>query len=221
MCGRFVIKTDLEYIQQAFHIDLVNTQVRPSYNVAPSQPVVTIVQRDGARVLDAMQWGFQPSWAKDKGMRPMINARAETVATNGLFKQAFQSRRCLIVGDGFYEWQQLGKGKVPMFIRLKSDEPFGFAGIYTISKSQTESPLVTCAIITTEPNELMRFIHNRMPVILPPKVHDRWLDPSNQDVEKLAALLKPYPASQMRAWEVSKQVNKPENNSPDLIQPLA
>jgi putative SOS response-associated peptidase YedK len=221
MCGRFIIKTDLEHIQLAFNIDQANTGIKPSYNVAPSQLVVTVVQRDDARMLDAMQWGFQPSWAKDKGIRPMINARAETVSTNGLFKHAFQSRRCLIVGDGFYEWQKTGKVKTPMFIRLKSDEPFGFAGIYTVSKSETESPLVTCAIITTEPNELMRSIHNRMPVILPPKAYDRWLDPSNQDIEKLAALLKPYPASQMQAWEVTKQVNKPENNSPDLIQRLA
>ena len=221
MCGRFIIKAELEDIQLAFNIDQVHTEVKPSYNVAPSQLVVTVVQRDNARQLNAMEWGFQPSWAKDKGIRPMINARAETVATNGLFKRAFQSQRCLLVGDGFYEWQKTGEGKVPMFIRLKSDGPFGFAGIYTVSKSETESPLITCAIITTEPNELMRSIHNRMPVILPPKAYASWLDPANQNVEKLAALLMPYPASQMRAWEVTKQVNKPENNSPELIQPLA
>jgi len=221
MCGRFVIKTDLAYIQQAFNIDQVNSDVKPSYNVAPSQTVITVVQRENARVLDAMQWGFQPGWAKDKGIRPMINARAETVATSGLFKHAFQAQRCLIVADGFYEWQQVGKGKIPMFVRLKSDEPFGFAGIYSVSKSETEAPVVTCAIITTEPNELMRSIHNRMPVILPSKAYARWLDPSNQDAEKLTALLKSYPASQMQAWAVSKRVNKPENNSPELIQPVA
>ena len=221
MCGRFTLYLDAEHLQLAFPIDQVMMEVKPRYNIAPGTPVVTIAQREGKNTLDQMEWGFLPGWAKEKGMKPMINARAEGLAAKAMFKRAFQTSRCLIPGDGFYEWQRAGQTKIPMFIHLKSGAPFGFAGIYTVSKSDDGSPIATCAIITTTPNELMQPIHNRMPVILPKKAYKVWLDPTNQNVETLAALLQPYPAKEMEAWQVSRLVNTPQNDSPELIQPVA
>jgi putative SOS response-associated peptidase YedK len=221
MCGRFTLRTDIEHLQLAFPIDHVDTEVRPRYNVAPSTPVATIIQRGGKNVLDLMEWGFLPGWAKEKGMKPMINVRAEGIAVKSMFKRAFQVSRCLILGDGFFEWQREGKQKIPLFIHLQSDKPFGLAGIYTVSKAVDGSPIATCAIITTTPNELLKPIHNRMPVILPRDAYEVWLDPKDQEVEKLAALLRPYPAGEMEAWEVSKLVNKPHNDSPEVIQRVA
>ena len=221
MCGRFTLFLDKEQLQLTFPIDHVNAEVKPRYNIAPSTPVATVAQREGKNELDVMEWGFFPGWAKEKGMTPMINARAEGIAAKAMFKRSFQTSRCLIPADGFYEWQRAGNQEIPMFIHLKSGEPFGFAGIYTVSKSNEGSPIVTCAIITTTPNELMQPIHNRMPVILPKEAYADWLDPAKQDVEALAAMLQPYPAQEMEAWEVSRRVNRPENDSADLIQPVA
>ncbi len=221
MCGRFILIRDPEHLQQELPIDQVKAGVTPRYNIAPSTPVATVVQREGKNELDLMEWGFLPGWAREKGMKPMINARAEGIATKGMFKRAFQTSRCLIAGDGFYEWQRAGNQKIPMFIHLKSGKPFGFAGIYIISKSDDGLPIATCAIITTTPNELMQPIHNRMPVILPQKAYAAWLDPANQNVDALVALLQPYPAKEMEAWQVSRLVNKPENDSPELIQRVA
>lgn len=221
MCGRFTLFLDPGHLQLAFPIDNVKASVTPRYNIAPSTTVATVVQHESKNELDAMEWGFLPGWAREKGIKPMINARAEGIATKAMFKRAFQTSRCLIAADGFYEWQRAGNQKIPMFIHLKSGEPFAFAGIYTISKSDDGSPITTCAIITTTPNELMQPIHNRMPVILPPKVYAGWLDSSNQDVEELMALLRPYPAKEMEAWQVSRLVNRPENDSPELIQRVA
>lgn len=221
MCGRFILSLDAEHLQLAFPIDQVKAEVKPRYNVAPGTPVATIAYHGGKNELDLMEWGFLPGWARDKGMKPMINARAEGIAAKAMFKRAFQTSRCVIPGNGFYEWQRASDQKIPMFIHLKSGEPFGFAGIYMVSKSEAGLPSATCAIITTTPNELMQPIHNRMPVILPKKAYEVWLDPANQEVEALSVLLQPYPAKEMEAWEVSKLVNRPQNDSPELIQPVA
>jgi putative SOS response-associated peptidase YedK len=221
MCGRFVIKTDLAHIQQVFDIDKVNTEVRPSYNVTPTQPVVTVVQRDGERWLEPMRWGLIPVWAKDESLGSrMINARAESVAEKNSFKRPLKSQRCLIVADGFYEWNKFGTRKTPLFIRLKSNEPFAFAGLYDVWRPKDRESIVSCAIITTTPNELMGRIHDRMPVILPKRAYADWLDPSHQDVQELTSLLKPYLARELEVYEVSRLVNSPKNNAPELIQPV-
>lgn len=129
MCGRFIIKSDLEHIQLAFQIDQVNAVIQPSYNVAPTQLVATVIQRDGKNTLESMRWGLIPAWAKDVSVgAKMINARAETIAEKASFKRPLKSRRCLIVADGFYEWQKVGAKKIPMFIRLENEKPFGLAG---------------------------------------------------------------------------------------------
>lgn len=221
MCGRFIVKSDLEHIQLAFHIEQVNAPVHASYNIAPTQTVATVVQRAGKNNLEAMRWGLIPAWAKDMAMgAKMINARAETVAEKASFKRPLKSQRCLIVADGFYEWSRQGAQKIPMFIRLKDEQPFAFAGLYDAWKSSADETITSCAIITTTPNELMAPIHNRMPVILPPTAYAQWLDPANQNLDELTVLLRPYPAEHMLAYPVSLVVNSPRNNSADLIRPV-
>lgn len=221
MCGRFVIKADPDQIQAAFKLEEVTTPIEPNYNVAPTQTVVTVVQRDGRNVLEAMRWGLIPVWAKEMGIgAKMINARAETVTDKPTFKRPLKSQRCLIVADGFYEWPKKGKSKDPVFIHCKAKGPFGFAGLYDTWKSQDGERLTSCTIITTSANELMKPIHDRMPVILPKTAYKRWLDPSNQDLDELVELLQPYPANKMLAYRVSTLVNSTRNNSPDLIRPV-
>jgi putative SOS response-associated peptidase YedK len=153
----------------------------------------------------------------------MINARAETLQEKPAFRTAFRRRRCLILADGFYEWQaQPGKkSKIPMYIKLKSGQPFAFAGLWENWSSPDGSEILSCTIITTEPNSLLREIHNRMPVILPPDSYPLWLDPGEPDSGRLAALLKPYAPADMTAYPVSTQVNSPANESPDLVLPVA
>lgn len=222
MCGRFIILSDLEHVQLALPIDQVNGEVKPSYNIAPTQSVATVVRRDGKNILEAMRWGLIPVWAKDASIgAKMINARAETLAEKASFKRPLKSQRCLIVADGFFEWQKTGAQKIPMFIRLRDKKPFGFAGLYDVWKSPEGQSLTTCTIITTTPNELMATIHDRMPVILPPQAYARWLDPANQDLGELQKLLQPYPAEEMTAYPVSTAVNSPRNNSAELIRPVA
>ena len=221
MCGRFIIKSDHDQIQLAFNIDQVEAQVQPSYNIAPTQSIVTVAQHDGQNVLENMRWGLIPVWAKDMSIgSKMINARVESVAEKASFKRPLKSRRCLIVADGFYEWQKEGAKKIPMFIHLKSQKPFAFAGLYDVWKSPDGDWITSCAIITTRPNELMETIHNRMPVILPKTAYKSWLDAANQDLDELVALLQPYPADKMLAYPVSPLVNSPRNNSPECIQAI-
>ncbi len=219
MCGRFILDSDIREIQRTFHFQLTETAVQPSYNVAPTQPVLTVVQRDGQRVLTAMRWGLIPVWAKDMRIgSKMINARAETVAEKPTFKRLLKSRRCLIVADGFYEWQKDGARKVPMFISVKPKHPMGFAGLYDMWTSPEGERITSCAIVTTGANDMMRSIHQRMPVILPKSAYRRWLDPSNQDLEKLSELLLPY-SGKMQAYAVSTLVNAVGHNSPENIHP--
>ncbi len=219
MCGRFIIEADADAIRQAFKLDSVNLPVQPSYNIAPTHNVATVVQRDGKNVLESMRWGLIPVWAKDMSMGArMINARAETIAEKASFKRPLKKQRCLIVADGFYEWRRDGASKIPMFIRCKTKGPFAFAGLYDTWKSSDGQAITSCAIITTGANELMQAIHDRMPVILPKKAYKFWLDPANQDLGELAALLQPYPADKMTAYPVAPLVNSIRNNSLANIQ---
>ena len=220
MCGRFTLHTDLSQIQKAFQLDHVALEPEPSYNVAPTQSVVTVVQQEGHNVLARMRWGLVPSWAKDLSIgSKMINARAETLAEKPAFKRLLKSRRCLVVADGFYEWRKSGTQKIPMYIRLKSGGPFGFAGLYDTWRSTDAETIVSCTIITSEPNDLVAPIHDRMPMILPKKAYAAWLDPANNDPVALLPLLTPYPQRDMEAFAVSRLVNSPANNSPQCIVP--
>ncbi|MCA1552925.1 MAG: SOS response-associated peptidase [Chloroflexi bacterium] len=222
MCGRFTLHTSLKQIEQTFHVEPSAVNLPPNYNVSPTQDVLTVVQRDGVNHLEAMRWGLIPFWAKDHkiGAR-MINARAETVSSSAAFKRPLKSQRCLVVADGFYEWRKQGTKKIPMFIRLKSHAPFGFAGLYDTWKAPSGEPVVSCTIITTDANPLVAPIHNRMPVIIPQSEHTLWLDPDNADLNELSLLLQPYSEQELEAYEVSPMVNKTSNNASECIAPLA
>lgn len=194
-------------------------ELAPNYNVSPTQ-TAWVARCDQQKTwLEPVMWGLVPRWAKDpgQGMRP-VNARAETVATSKLFAPLMRRRRCLVPCDGFYEWQQTPAGKQPFMIRLKSDAPFFFAGLYDIWHEGEPDQLATFTIITGEPNALVAPIHNRMPVIPRPADYRRWLDPGITDPGALADILKPYPDSEMTAYPISKRVNSPRNNSPEIIE---
>ena len=220
MCGRFTRTQSIPTLAKEFGIVEVNSDLRPSYNIAPTQEVAVIVTA-GVKTLVPVRWGLVPSWAKDVSVgSKMINARAETVSEKPAYRNAFKKRRCLVVADGFYEWQSIAGAKRPIHIRFKSGKPFGFAGLYETWNSPEGEEITTCTIITTEANELMRPIHERMPVIIPKEKEDLWLDPKTEEQALLLGLLKPYPADQMEAYPVSKKVNSPRNNSPDCLTRL-
>jgi putative SOS response-associated peptidase YedK len=220
MCGRFTRSQSIETVAETFQVEQISFDLGPSYNIAPTQKVAVVIT-DGIRQLVPVRWGLVPSWAKDPSIgSKMINARAETVTEKASYRNAFKKRRCLVVADGFYEWQNTGDAKRPMYIRLKSGKPFGFAGLYEVWKSPEGKELTTCTIITTEANELMKPIHERMPVIIPAEHLDKWLDPAIEGKEQLLDMLRPYPADEMEAYPVSKRVNSPRNNSPECIKKL-
>ena len=222
MCGRFTLTTSPEQLRQEFPWLSVPDEISPRYNVAPTQPVA-VVPNDGKNQLEYFLWGLIPSWAKDPTIgNRMINARAETLNEKPAFKAAFRRRRCLILADGFFEWQvEAGqKSKIPMHIRMQSGQPFAFAGLWENWHAPDGSQILSCTIITTEPNELMKPIHNRMPVILPKSAYYTWLAQEEADNGTLQQLLKPYPSEEMKAYAVSRLVNSPGNDRPDVIQPV-
>ena len=195
----------------------------PRFNIAPTQPapvVLSKIEQPGRR-FELLRWGLIPSWAKDPAIGArMINARAETIAGKPSFRSAFKQRRCLIVADGFYEWQKLERKKQPFYIHLRDRVPFGLAGLWECWERGGDEAIESCTIITTEPNEVVAPLHNRMPVILHRKDYDVWLDPENRRTEELASLLRPYPPDQMAAYAVSTRVNKPSTDTPECIKPL-
>jgi len=206
-------------IAKIFGLD-ETTDIEPRYNVAPTQQVVAIRLDPAAenRELALLRWGLIPRWADDPSIgNRMINARAETVAGKPSFRQAFKKRRCLVVADGFFEWKKIGGKKQPYYIHLKDDQPFGFAGLWERWNREGEE-IQSCTIITTEPNELMKPIHNRMPVIVQSTDYDRWLDPDFEDGKALQQVLRRYPAELMEAYPVSTLVNNPRNEAPGCIE---
>ncbi len=194
MCGRFVLAANLTTVAQRLGVPKPTAESAawiPHFNIAPTKAVI-VVGDDGTRYLTGMRWGLIPSWAKDPSIgNQMFNARAETVATKPAFRAALRKRRCLVIADGFYEWQQGGRGKQPVYIVLKSREPFGFAGLWDNWTSPDGEEIKSCTIITTEANELLKPIHDRMPVILNRNEEAIWLDPAMQDPATLLPLLVP------------------------------
>lgn len=220
MCGRYTLKTPADVLAERFEIEESPSSLIPSYNIAPTQEVAAVVEEDDKRKLEMCHWGLIPSWAKDPAIgNKMINARAETVHEKPSFRSAFKKRRCLILADGFYEWQKTDSGKQPFYIHMKDGSPFAFAGLWETWKNGEE--IRSCAIITTEANDLMDEIHHRMPVILPPENYDLWLDPDFDEREPLTSLLRPYPDGAMEAYPVSRKVNRPANDEPGCIEPAA
>ena len=219
MCGRFTLTIDLAALVARFCVPPAAANYNPRFNIAPSQPVI-VVGDDGHRYLKPMRWGLIPSWAKDPAIgNRLINARVETLAEKPSFRAALQKRRCLIPADGFYEWQRLGNVKQPVRIRLKSREPFGFAGLWEQWTSPAHEEVLSCTIITTAANELIQPVHNRMPVILNPADEQTWLDPRNSDPALLLPLLTPYPSELLEFYTVSRAVNSPLHDSPDCMAP--
>jgi putative SOS response-associated peptidase YedK len=220
MCGRYTLKTPINVLAKGFGITEYPSSLLPNYNVALAQEVAAVVEEDDKRKLEILHWGLIPSWARDPAIgNKMINARAETVPKKPSFRSAFKKRRCLVLADGFYEWQKTDDGKQPYHIKMQDDSPFAFAGLWETWKNGEE--IRSCTIITTDANDLMSEIHHRMPVILHPEDYAMWLDPDFDEKEPLTSLLKPYPADTMEAYAVSRRVNKPSNNEPSVLEPAA
>jgi len=221
MCGRFVRLSPTPVIVKRFNVEKTFLpEISPSYNISPDKDVL-IVNQEQQRQLLHCRWGFIPSWVRDisKGGR-MINARSETVADKPAFRNSFRKHRCLIVADGFFEWGSYLGRKNPFYIRLKSKEPFGFAGITSLWESPDGGILFTCAIITTKPNDLIKSVHHRMPVIIPRGSEDLWLESSIENKSTLLSILKPYPSNDMELYAVSRNVNSPLYDSPDNVKPI-
>ena len=223
MCGRFTLFAPYYEIVERFNIEAAfeENDYIPSYNIAPSQQVVAVINDGVKNRLGYLRWGLIPPWAKDEKIGyKMINARAETVTEKPSYRNAFKNKRCIIPADSFYEWQKIDGGKVPMRIKLKTDGIFGIAGLWESWTSPEGKSIYTCTAITTQPNRLVEPIHNRMPVILRPEDEAAWLDPANKDSDFLGNMLKPFDESQMEAFAVSANVNSPKNNDHSLIVPV-
>lgn len=223
MCGRFTLSQPTAELADQFQLDEM-TELESSYNIAPTHPVATvqIEPETQKRQLNLLHWGLIPSWAKDPAIgSKLINARAETLAEKPSFRSAFKRRRCLILADGFYEWQRVKGKKQPHYIHRQDQQPFAFAGLWEHWQGPEGKTVNSCTIVTTDANELLRPLHNRMPVILEAKDYELWLDPDVQQTEPLQPLLHPYPSEEMTAYPVSTHVNRPTNNDLTCIQNLA
>ncbi len=223
MCGRFSLSASASDLIQQFNLAGLPAW-RPRYNIAPMQEVLTVLKMSDApeRQAHLLHWGLIPPWSEGPAVGSlMINARAETVATKPAFRRAFKERRCLVLADGFYEWQRRERGKQVSYIRLRDSRPFAFAGLWERWAPPDGQPIDSCTILTTVANDLVRPLHVRMPVILAPEEYDLWLDPNIQDQEQLQSLLCPYPAEEMLAYPVSTRVNNSGIDTPQCTEPLA
>jgi putative SOS response-associated peptidase YedK len=221
MCGRFALRNPPRSIQEHFHLP-EKVDLSPRYNIAPSQAIAVVRHMPGKSYchLNMLRWGLIPYWAKDMKIGyKLINARGETLTQKPSFRSAFRKRRCLIVADGFYEWKHSGKTKQPFYVQLKKGAVFGFAGLWESWKSLDGNIVESCTIITTSPNELIREIHDRMPVILHAEQYETWLQNSTPELT-LQELLMPYPADEMEAYRVSSEVNSPKNDSATCLVPV-
>lgn len=222
MCGRFTVTVSHKALQDAFPLfDL--PEFKPRYNVAPTQQILAVRHEEGSDKPKGvfLRWGLVPSWADDLSIgNRLINARADGIAQKPSFRSAFKKRRCLILADGFYEWRKGEKPKdpkQPFHIHLKDRKPFAFAGLWEFWKKE-EEPVESCTIITTEANDAISSLHDRMPVILPPSDYARWLDPGPVDPAILLEMLRAYPADQIEMEPVSTTVNNPRNETPQCLE---
>jgi len=225
MCGRYQNRAEKQRIAEAFRVGIPPTfEILPSYNIAPqtTQPIVRLSRDTPEREIALLRWGLVPFFAKDaKVGYSTVNARAETVTTSPVFREAMKRRRCLVPATGFYEWKKLDKKtKQPWTIELAEGDVFAFAGLWDRWKDRaTGSVLETYTIITTDPNDLVQPLHDRMPVILAPQDHARWLDPGDPERPPID-LLRPFPADAMTAWKVSSAVGNTKNDRPELRLPM-
>lgn len=222
MCARFTVG-NASGIPLRFQVVADQLELVPRYNVAPAQ-FVSVVRADaaGRRSLHQQRFGLIPVWAKEGPPKfATFNARGEDIETKATFKRPFQRQRCLVPADGFFEWRTEGKTKIPQYFRRKDGDLFAFAGVFDIWREPSSGePVGSFALVTTEPNDLIRPIHNRMPVILPREAEDLWLDPDCHDVATLKSLLRPFPPDEMESFEVSRAVNRAASEGPELIVPV-
>jgi putative SOS response-associated peptidase YedK len=222
MCGRFVRKSGGEEVSREFDVGLsdISFLLEPGYNIAQGNQVAAVVKSDRLAVV-AFRWGLIPPWAKDErtGYK-MINARAETLSVKPSFKKPFQSQRCLVIADGFYEWSGRSRPKVPYYFHRKDPAPMGLAGLFESWPGPGGRVVNSCAIVTTAANSLMQPVHDRMPAIIAREDYRLWLDNGIFDGKALGALLRPYPPEDMECYPVSPLVNSPPNNSLQCIQPV-
>ncbi|HSM56486.1 MAG TPA: SOS response-associated peptidase [Candidatus Sulfomarinibacteraceae bacterium] len=223
MCGRFTLIIPGEELAHAFNLPQAPT-LTPRYNIAPTQPVAAVRQHpeSGQRELTYLHWGLIPFWAKDTSMASrMINARSETVAEKPAYRAAFKYRRCIIPASGFYEWQKQNGQKQPHYIHHAEGAPLGLAGLWEHWQGADGSEIESCTILTTRPNDLIKPLHNRMPVILEPEDYDAWLQSDGRKQEELQHLLRPAADDMLEAYPISTFVNRPQNEGPECIAPLA
>jgi putative SOS response-associated peptidase YedK len=219
MCGRFTLTTTAQpKLRRRFDLDeSLQLEEEPRFNIAPTDPVLAIRERDdGGRDAGRLRWGLM-SGREAGAHKSLINARAETLDSKPVFRESFRERRCLVPADGFYEWRTDDRGKQAMWINRADDDLFAFAGIWAEAPGRNGTPVFSCAIVTCEPNDLMRPIHDRMPVILDPFAEAEWLSTS-ADVEDLLALLRPAPEDALQAREVTDAVNNVHNDGPGLLE---
>lgn len=222
MCGRYTLFASVDEIVERFMVDVFEEGIyEPSYNIAPSQQVIAIINDGSRNRLGKLRWGLIPPWAKDEKIGyKTINARGETIAEKASFRNAYRKKRCIIPADSFYEWQRDGNNKTPINIKLKDGGLFGLAGLWESWKSPEGKLVHSCTVITTEANEIMKPIHDRMPVILKPETEKIWLDPSIQEPEVLNQFIRPFDSEQMETFIVSNEVNSPKMNHEGLIVPV-
>ena len=222
MCGRFSQSRPTSDLARIFAADDLVGDDGGHFNVAPTQTAAVVVQRDDRRAVTAYRWGLIPHWADaPKIGNRMINARGKTLATAPAFRDAFRRRRCLVPVDAFYEWQRDGKRRHPFAIRPTADRPVALAGLWLGWRDPaTEHVLRTFAIVTIGPNDVMRPIHDRMPVVVPESAWDHWLDPTLADLAELQGLLVPADEAWLEAYPVSRRVNDVRNDGPELLEPL-
>lgn len=221
MCGRFTLTSPASRLVELFALLEPEFHLEPRFNIAPTQSVACIRATDGFRSLSLMRWGLLPFFARhiNEGVR-MINARSESVATKPAFRRSFESQRCLVPADGFFEWKKQGTNKQPYMIRMHSEEPFVFAGLWDRWTNPDDGAVIeSCTVLTTTPNELTESIHDRMPVILGDEAIEAWLSTSASP-DELQELLTPYPASRMEVFPVSRTVGNVRNDTPECIAPV-
>ncbi len=222
MCGRFTLLIPGEELAATFNLPQP-PRMAPRYNIAPTQPVAAVRLHPGTgqRELTHLHWGLIPFWADDPGIGSrMINARSETVGEKPSFRAAYRYRRCLIPASGFYEWQKQNGHKQPYYVHHAEGDLLAFAGLWEHWQGDDGSEIESCTILTTQPNDMVRPIHNRMPVILEPADYGVWLQSDGSNQDELQHLLRPAPEEMLEAYPISTYVNRPQNEGPECIAPL-
>ncbi|MFP4104535.1 MAG: SOS response-associated peptidase [Phycisphaerae bacterium] len=222
MCGRYTLTVPIEQVEKLFDVDQATEQdIPPRYNIAPTQNVPAVIENtDRKRQLRLFHWGLIPFWADDPAIgNRLINARIEGAAQKNAFKAAMKYRRCLIAADGFFEWKKSADGKQPLLFRRKDRRPFALAGLWETWK-KADQTVRSCTILTQEPNELVKPVHNRMPVVLPKDKWEKWLDVSLQDAAAAADLVEQWEADEFEAYPVTKQMNSPQFEDPKAVEPV-